>query len=140
MGDIYAGADWIQSSFKVKDMSPLGIAVADFLGDVFLGIYHMNVKSLRKVQWDEPDYIRVTLPAGSIATVDADVLTRIVVLAHDRMLRVDLAAIAHDYISLLFHQRHVREGAISQLCPTLEDHTKALREGYASRSPQEGAS
>jgi len=42
---MYAGASWIKSSLK-KEMSPLGEAVANLLGRVSRGIYHLKTSSL----------------------------------------------------------------------------------------------
>ena len=46
----YAGAAWIRSALG-RELSPLGAAVADLLGDVFAGIYHLDNADLRKVDW-----------------------------------------------------------------------------------------
>ncbi len=138
----YSGSDWLKASLKVGDMSPLGEAAADFLGDLFLGIYHMNTTSLRKVDWTDPYYIRVTLPSGlSMATVDGNMLTKIVVLAHDRMLRVDILSVGPRYLALLIHQRHnrLREDGISRWCPTLEDHAAIIRKNYGTTETDKGA-
>jgi len=69
----------------------------------------------------------VVEPVGSN---DGDMLTRIVVLAHDRMLRVEVEAVACRFLALLIHQRKTREGSISQRCPTLDGHVEMLRQHY----------
>ena len=58
----YQGAGWIEKSLKVENMSELGKEAADFLGDVYLGIYHMNTSLLKKVDWSNKSYIEVILP------------------------------------------------------------------------------
>ena len=45
----YSGADWIKGSLK-REMSPFGELVADILGVVFLGIYHVDVKALERAE------------------------------------------------------------------------------------------
>ena len=42
----YAGADWLQGVLRYKQpnliLSPLGRSVADLLGELYLGIYHVS--------------------------------------------------------------------------------------------------
>jgi hypothetical protein len=116
----YAGSDWIESSFKVE-LSPLGAKVANFLGDVFLGIYHLNTTSLRKVKWNNPDYIEVTIDQY-LSTFDGNNLTKIVVLAHHQLLRVSIQGLGPRYLRLAFHQRTSRDGHLYKRCPHLSDH------------------
>jgi hypothetical protein len=125
----YAGSGWIVGLNKDANMSPLGVAVADLLGDVFLGIYHIDSKQLRAVDWSDAEYIEVPINA-SLCTVDFDHLTRLLVLAHDRMIRVDINGRARGWLLVKFHQRHSRTGQMSQRYPTLEDHAAALRAHY----------
>lgn len=132
----YRGADWIKSALKVKEMSPLGEAVADLLGDMFFGIYHLDEKALRRVDWGNTHHIEFSLGWRSLATVDDNLLTVLVVLAHDRMLRVSIEASTHRYLRLLFHQRTVREGNLYERCPTLEDHVAQIRGHYGGGDEQ----
>lgn len=129
----YAGADWIKQSLRIECMSPLGIEAADFLGDLYLGIYHMDTNSLKKVEWNDDYCIRVQLPAcRSLATFDGDMLTRIVVLSHDRMLRVDLLSVNFNYMAMLIHKRTHREGGDSySRMPTMETHVEMIRSCYS---------
>ncbi len=53
--NVYAGSDWIKKSLKITKMSPIGEAVADLLGEVYQGIYHLETRSLRKVDWEHED-------------------------------------------------------------------------------------
>ncbi len=122
----YQGAEWIKRSLK-KTMSPLGIQVADLLGDVFLGIYHLDYKALERVNWDNDDYIIFVLSYHSLSTVDSNELTKLVVFCHDRALRMDIKSVAPKRLELLFHQR-VREGDFYHVCPTIEEHINKIRE------------
>jgi hypothetical protein len=124
----YAGSEWIKKNVTT-DTSELGRDVADFLGDLFKGIYHLNLTSLRKVAWNNPYFIRVTINQG-LATYDFDELTRIVVLSHDRKIRVSVEPLARSYLSLLFHKRITREGSIMERMPFLDDHVAQIREEY----------
>ncbi len=126
----YAGSDWVKKSLKVANMSPVGEEAADFLGDLFLGIYHLNSSQLRKVEWDNDLYIRIVISAN-LATFDGDLLTRLVVLSHDRMLRVEVNPCNFRYMELLIHKRKSREGDTYHRMPTMEYHMKSIRDAYA---------
>lgn len=122
----HVGSEWIKAAFKVE-CSPLGTAVADLLGDVFQGVYHLDEKSLRKTNWSDKFCISVTLPYLTLSTFDSANLTWLVVLCHDRCLRMSIKAKTINYLELTFHQRN-RDGGISQSHPTIESHIERIRE------------
>lgn len=124
----YSGADWVQKNI-VQDMSDLGRSVADLLGDLYLGIYHLNPKSLRKVDWTNDVWIGVTVRDG-LGTWDYNDLTRLVILCHDRMLRCQIDGLAPGYLRLAFHKRTQREGANSKRHPTIEQAVADTRHFY----------
>jgi hypothetical protein len=124
----YAGSDWIKSALKVK-MSPLGEAVADLLGDLFFGIYHLDTKALRRVDWANDNHIVFSLGWHSLSTCDFDELTRLVILCHDRAIRCSVAASTHKYLELMFHQRQ-RDGGYSERHPTIEQAIEETRKAY----------
>ncbi len=128
----YAGSDWIEKSLNIQNMSPLGKVAADFLGDVFQGIYHLNTHALRAVDWSDKWCIQFNLGWRELATVDGNKLTRMVVLAHDRMLRIGLEPYTFHHIKISICQRTVRTGNLTERCPTLIDHIKLIREHYHS--------
>ena len=122
---MYSGASWIKTSLK-KEMSPLGEAVADLLGRVFRGIYHLNTTSLNKVDWSNDYWIEFTIDRG-LSTVDFNDLTALVVYGHDQMIRIELTGTGPRYMKMLFHQRKTRTGSMSKRYPTIEDHIFELR-------------
>lgn len=126
----YAGAGWVKAALKVDDMSPLGETVADLLGDVFLGVYHLDRKRLAKVDWGNDCHIEFVY-RGHLATVDDSMLTVLVVLAHDRMLRVAVEGKANGYLELTFHQRKNRDGQYHERHPFIEQHIAKIRAHYA---------
>lgn len=130
--DNYAGHEWIEQSLK-KKCSPLGAAVADLLGRVFLGIYHVDSKALGRVEWDNAHYVSVVL-YGDLATVDNNRLTLLVVLAHEAMMRVSLEGCGPKYIRAIFHQRKTREGSICDRCPTIDEHVQIIRQHFGEQS------
>ena len=122
---MYSGAGWIEQSFKVK-ASPLGTAVANLLGRVALGIYHLRSAALERVDWTNK-YCIEYIYYGDLSTFDFDNLTALVVFAHDEMIRVSIQGCGPGYMKMQFHQRTKRTGSISQRYPTIEDHIDGLR-------------
>jgi len=128
---MFAGSEWVENSLRYEgEMSELGRSVADLLGDLFFGIYHMNTTSLHKVEWDNNQSIAVTVDT-ELATFDSDGLTRLVVLCHDRMIRCSIQGLAPRYVRLMFHQRQRRDGGSRwERHPTLEAAAKQIRAYY----------
>ena len=67
----YSGADWLTDLIGAENISPFGTTVANILGDVFLGIYHMNTGALRTADWKSDTWISVT-NYGGLSTFDTD--------------------------------------------------------------------
>lgn len=120
----YSGADWL-----VKNMayvhpglvaSPLGMAVADLLGELFYGINHLPNNVINKVDWSDPSVILITIGWEDWSTFDFSTLTRLVFLAHHLAIRVDLTPVKYNYMRIMFHQRQ-RTGNIFQRHPTLQE-------------------
>lgn len=129
----YAGADWVRrNARKGQEMSALGERVADTLGDVFFGIYHIDTRDLDRVDWGHDYVICVPITSRDLATTDGDALTRLVVLAHDRMLRMSIHPKSKHAVELMFHHRETREAAepLYKRCPTMEDHMQSIRKHY----------
>ena len=112
----YAGADWLRTHARFT-VSELGADVADLLGDLAGGIYHLSPEILN-VAWSNPTYIELRWH-GDLATFDNDRLTRLVLLAHDRALRVELLPRSRLYLTMRFHRRQ-REGKGWERHPTAE--------------------
>ena len=121
-----SGSEWVKKSIKPSNISPLGISVADLLGEVFDGIYHLERDALQRVDWDEDQYIAIRLSYMNLSTFDLPHLTRLVVLSHDRCLRMSISAVGHNILELIFHQRQ-RLGRISERMPTIEEHIAHIR-------------
>jgi hypothetical protein len=122
---MYSGARWIKAAFGV-DMSPLGIKVANILGRIFFGIYHLDSNALKRVDWANNNWIEFVY-RGDLATIDFDNLTALVVYSHDEMIRVCIDGQKKGYLKLQFHQRSKRSGSILERLPEIEDHIKILR-------------
>ena len=118
----YAGADWMRESAKV-DLSPLGEKVADILGTAWRGIYHIQREVLHKrVEWGNTNRIGVVV-RGDLATFDFDHLTTLVVLAHDKAVRVSVEGRSSwGHLLLTFSPRQ-REGGTWERHPTMDAAT-----------------
>ncbi len=74
----YSGADWMEWLWKERSIapSPLGIKVADILGQVFAGIYHIQSDICSpRIDWQNPDSIQVRIYYGEFSTFDSPKLT-----------------------------------------------------------------
>lgn len=121
----YAGAEWLERSTKRK-LSELGRMVADLLGDVYRGFYHLPHGVCYTPNWEDPMYISVSV-LDQLATYDSNLLTRLVVLAHDRLIRVEVQSSNPGRVKLGFSRRSSREGSIFERHPTIEQAVSDLR-------------
>lgn len=64
---------------------------------------------------------------GMLSTFDFDYLTRLVVLAHDRCVRVELMSSSPHRIGLALHRRASRDGPSYDRHPTIEDAITQVR-------------
>lgn len=131
---VYAGSDWIKSNIQ-PEMSALGERVADLLGDLFCGIYHLDHRALRRVDWGNDHHIIFSLGWQSLSTYDNDLLTQLVILCHDRTLRCSISGNAYKYLELMFHQRQ-RDGGYFERHPTIEDAILNHRKHYGTEVMQ----
>jgi hypothetical protein len=125
----YAGHEWIEKDLKVQ-CSPLGRDVADLLGFVYRGIYHIE-RNVRKVEWGNDFYIKLNLDdGGSFATWDGNNLTRLVLAAHAMAIRIEIEPCNPRYMRLYFHRRR-REGGIAERHPTIEQAIDQFNDEFA---------
>lgn len=105
----------------VDAISPLGRRVALILDAFYRGIYHApEWRYLKQADWSAADWIEIN-HRGSLSTIDFDDLTRLVFLAHDYAVRVQLEAVGgpKHLLRLVFHLRQ-HQGDSHRLHPTLE--------------------
>jgi len=114
----FAGADWVKKNLK-RELSPLGVKVADVLGEVFRGIYHLPDGPLLRAKWDDAFCIDISVRDG-LATYDFDELTRLVFACHDACIRCEICSSAPRYLKLRFHNRK-RNASVYERHPTLFD-------------------
>jgi hypothetical protein len=112
-----SGSDWVRSS-SAKEISPFGERVADMLGEVFSGIYHIS-NEVFKTDFSRERYIAITFyENGQFATYDSDYLTRLVLMAHEKNIRVCVRAATHSYLKIEFMEVD-RRGFFVDRHPTL---------------------
>jgi hypothetical protein len=140
----YAGADWLKQNLvyavergaKVKgkpvrsDVSPLGATVAEALGFVYRGLYHLPWPPLERAEWWNDQRVEVSVSDDDLATWDWNLLTVLVVVCHDLGLRLAVHSGGPRRLKLYFTQRTAREGDISKRMPTIEDQIATIREAY----------
>jgi hypothetical protein len=123
----YAGADWLVKSYPEIKPSPLGLKVADIMGMVENGLYHMDLGQLKKINWSDPYVICIKI-SGSLSTFDWNNLTELVILCHDQAIRLSIDPCMR-FLRLLFHQRK-REGHYNQRHPTIEEAIESCRKRW----------
>jgi hypothetical protein len=152
---VYAGAEWVQLQLDARAkrkkqqpvrLSEFGIAVADLLGDLEFGIYHIQAEVLHpRVEWDAKHHISVVLRDSNFCTFDSNHLTRLVILCHDRHVRCEVRAAAPRYIELFFTRRKRTHGGdgIAIWHPTIEQAVETHRKYFpatpANPEPEKGA-
>jgi hypothetical protein len=133
---VYEGSGWIAAQLKYwkpnQHMSDLGIRVADLMGELFYGIYHLDPESLSKVDWANNHHIEFLLSWKDLATTDYEELTRLVFLAHHLSLRVSIEGARNKIIRLIFHPRS-RDGHVWKRHPYLEEAVKQFKDNVSIR-------
>lgn len=126
----YAGVDWLEEHLKYVDpdlvISPLGRKVADFLGELFYGIYHLDPRALNRADWANNHHVIVSIGHQDWSTFDFSNLTRLVFLAHHMALRVNIRGSKVNYIQLMFHERQ-RKGDLYKRHPTIDEAVSTFK-------------
>lgn len=94
------------------------------LGNLFFGFHHITGKLH---EWGGGIRLNAT-NVDSFATFDFDGLTRAVVMAHDRMIRLEICPSGPGMLGITLFKRHAREGRMHERHPTMEDAIKTIRE------------
>jgi hypothetical protein len=72
------------------------------------------------------DGLSMTAFVGGLSTWDYDHLTRAVIMAHDRCIRLDVQPCTPKLLRLVLHKRQ-REGGVSERHPTIEEAITRVR-------------
>ena len=113
------------AGIKSDSIGNFGATVAALLSDLVGGLHHWNTRQLKAVDWTNSHYIVITA-SMSLATWDNNALTRLVFLAHDYCVRVDVQPASPQSIRLLFHPRQ-RNGSPMERHPTIEEAVEDWR-------------
>ncbi len=104
------------------DMTEAQRACFDLLCVVFYGEHHAPERIYACGRG-----IQCSTLSGQLSTFDFNYLTRLVVLAHDHCIRVEIASSAPGRIGLTLHKRAGRLGGIAERHPTIEDAILSVR-------------
>lgn len=107
--------------------SLIGVRVGQLLEE-WDGLHHFEDDLMRKMEWSHPLFIKMNF-RGSLSSFDFDGLTRLLFLAHDHCIRVEVRPCNPQLMTVLFHPR-LREGAMPLRHPTLEQAVEAWRSNH----------
>lgn len=130
---LYCGAErivWLMETHDKPAPSEFGCLVANILGAVWRGIYHLPQGRLMAVEWHDP--MRIELLVGrELATFDGGELTALVVLCHDYAVRLSVEPLNFQYLRLCFHRRVRDSKRFWERHPSLEANAAAWRKVWA---------
>lgn len=109
------------------EISEVGKDVAWLLEKMW-GLHNISRDSLNKVDWSNEFFILFPLGYKTLSTIDNADLTRLVVICHQMMLRVEIRPRARHWLELVFHQRDSREikDGIHRYCPDILEHVTQI--------------
>lgn len=120
---------WIGYSTKAEPslavMRCVGL-LATWLGGTHHITDHISVRRIPEKSWTNKWQFIVCFHRD-VSTFDFDLLTRLVFLAHDLLIRVELSAAAPRYLRITMSPRLFREGNFNDRHPTIEEALKAWR-------------
>lgn len=124
------------SYYSTKTPSECGLRVAMLLEE-WDGLHHFDESTLKKVEWSNPLFQVLRLSryhgVGQLSTFDFDLLTRLVFLAHDHNIRIQIGPCNPQFLEVVFHPRHKRDGGISERHPTIEQALGRWRESHPAK-------
>lgn len=92
------------------------------LAVAYRGLHHVDMRRAK----DRGGHVFSVCVLGGVSTYDFDVLTRLVIAAHDECVRLDIEAASPKYLRLSFSDRE-REGRIYNRHPTIEEAIQSIR-------------
>lgn len=104
------------------DMTEAQRACFDLLCDVFHGEHHAPERVYAFGRG-----IKCNAESHRLSTFDFDYLTRLVVLAHDACVRVEIVSSGPGRIGLVLHKRAGRTGSSYDRHPTMEEAIERVR-------------
>ena len=101
------------------EISSLAKKTLVIISNLYRGLHNAPYGFLDKFQFDETHCIEYDLK-GVLATFDFDTLTRLVFLAHDLAVRVEIQSTRKNCVLILFHERTHEKNTDLLFHPTLE--------------------
>ena len=116
-------------SYKKDWMTDDQYECYELLADLFGGFHHV---------YNEPKEhgtgICLNTSSHRMATFDFNALTVAVFMAHDRMIRIEIAPSGPGMVKLCLHKRHKRDGMMYERHPTIEQALAAYRERFPAEA------
>lgn len=113
-------AGWVEKNLRPpQEMSPLGKRVANIIGYAGGGIYNCPV-NVNKTDWTDPYYIKV-LFGKYLCNWDFCDLSKLWILCHRKMVRVEINPCSPTHLKIEFWQRKKRDGGTSERLPDCEE-------------------
>lgn len=125
--------DEVERCYRATWMSDDQWACARMFAEVVGGFHHVN-GTFKPVGRG----IGISSTGSRWATWDYDLLTRLVILAHDRMIRVELRPSGPGRVGFALWKRHKRDGGMAERHPAMEDAI-ARHRPKAQQIPQQEA-
>jgi hypothetical protein len=108
--------------YDYENRSELIKKVEQVMATSLFGLHHL----IKKIQ--DCDHYALVMVNNDLATFDYATLTRLVILAHDKCLRMSITQAGPRRFKLMFHDRQ-REGSKAQRHPTIEQAIEEVRSG-----------
>lgn len=94
---------YLQEKIGIKNVSPIGAIMADMLGNIYQGLHHVDDVELKHGVFQRTDCASFPMStnfAGGVSTVDNNVLTRLLVMAHDNCVAMDIIPLNYNHINI----------------------------------------
>lgn len=123
-----AAHEWVEAHLQRKHpLSDFQRRAVDLLSaGLNTGPWNIPTK-WERVTWRYSEGVRFVIRiSGGLSTFDFDHLTRLVILAHDRCIRVGVQPVSFAYLAITMFPRKA-DGAMHDRHPTIEEAVERLR-------------
>ena len=127
--------EWIEKKYNLT-VSKFMREVLDILDCVYSGLHHTNYyEQFKKSKYCETLFAEYVDRANELSTYDFNRLTKLVVLAHDKGIRVSVSSDRKKGLVICFHNRMGKrhnDHPMNQRHPTLSKAVKQVRSTYTT--------
>lgn len=125
-------------SEKLKPVAPANMTKAQRVCfEVLRTAFHGDGAWADRVYAAGDDGIKCTAGHHRLSTFDFDYLTRLVVLAHDACVRLEIVSSRPGTVGLMLHKRSCRSGNMFDRHPTIEEAIGSMRPRLVALSATE---